>query len=178
MRIKEIGIKNFRGYGENPDQEDGFYEFKDLDRPDIILLTGHNGYGKSSFYEAVEWCITDDIKALRKNTEGANQKATLRKSHYLKFQSLYDDREREVVVKILFDNGICFIRSTKYDSLHDTDYTSEVKDGSGKIIGKDKIREFLADESGQSADNFFKLCFHFILFLLLFLLLQTRLSLK
>lgn len=160
MRIKEIGIKNFRGYGENPDQEDGFYEFKDLDRPDIILLTGHNGYGKSSFYEAVEWCITDDIKALRKNTEGANQKATLRKSHYLKFQSLYDDREREVVVKILFDNGTCFIRSTKYDSLHDTDYTSEVKDGSGKIIGKDKIREFIADESGQSADNFFKLCFH------------------
>lgn len=160
MKIKEIRIKNFRGYGENPEQEDGFYEFKDLDQPDVILLTGHNGYGKSSFYEAVEWCITDDIKALKKITEEANQKTTLRKSRYLKFQSLYDDREREAVVKILFDNGTCLIRSTKYDSLHNLEYRSEVRDGSGKSISNDEVREFITDESGQPPDSFFRLCFY------------------
>lgn len=103
MRISEIWIKNFRGYGENPDEEGGFYKFIGLDKPDIVLMTGHNGYGKTSFYEAIEWCITDDIRALKKMTEDANQKTTLKKSHYLKFQSIYDKRDREVVVKIVFN---------------------------------------------------------------------------
>ena len=62
MRISEIWIKNFRGYGENLDEKGEFYKFIDLEKPDIVLMTGHNGYGKTSFYEAIEWCLTDDIR--------------------------------------------------------------------------------------------------------------------
>ena len=159
MRISEIWIKNFRGYGENPDEEGGFYKFNNLDGPDIILMTGHNGYGKTSFYEAVEWCFTDDIRALKKLTEDANQKTTLKKSHYLKFQSTYDNREREVVVKIVFNDGSSLMRTTEYDSLHDDKYKSEIY-CNGRCQGEsDDVPKFIEEKTGQRVDRFFRLNF-------------------
>lgn len=165
MKIHEIDIKNFRGYGENPDEEDGFFKFKDLDKPDIVLITGHNGYGKTSLYEAIEWCVTDNIKALRKYTEDVNYKATLKKSHYLKFQSIYDEEEskskREVQVQIVFNNGRRLMRKTKYDSLHQDGYFSVVTNETGKIMSKEKneVEEFIKEITGQPIENFFRLSF-------------------
>lgn len=159
MRISEIWIKNFRGYGENPKEEEGFYKFIDLDKPDIVLMTGHNGYGKTSFYEAVEWCFTDDIRALKKITEDANQKTTLKKSHYLKFQSTYDNRSREVVVKIVFDDGSFLMRKTAYDSLHDDKYKSEIYCHGGSKGESGDVSEFIEEKIGQQVDQFFRLNF-------------------
>jgi DNA repair protein SbcC/Rad50 len=159
MRIREINIKNFRGYGENTEDRDGFFKFDHLDEPDIILITGHNGYGKTSLYEAVEWCLTDDIKALRKFTEDVNQKTTLKKSNYLKFQSLYDKREREVEVRIVFDNGHSLIRKTIYASLHDDNYRSFTSDETGNLLKEDEIREFVKCNTGQPLEKFFRLSF-------------------
>lgn len=162
MKIQEIDIKNFRGYGENPDSEDGFFKFKDLDRPDIVLITGHNGYGKTSLYEAVEWCFTDNVKALRKHTETVNGKITLKKSHYLKFQSIYDDENkkngREVQVRIVFDNGKSLIRTTKCDSLHQDKYSSVLTDEASKVL-KEEVKAFIEKNTGQKIDNFFRLSF-------------------
>lgn len=159
MRISEIWIKNFRGYGENPNEEGGFYKFISLDKPDVVLMTGHNGYGKTSFYEAVEWCFTDDIRALKKMTEDANQKTTLKKSHYLKFQSTYDNRDREVVVKIVFSDGSFLMRKTEYDSLHDDKYKSEICcDGRG-MGGHGDVSKFIEEKTGQRLDQFFRLNF-------------------
>lgn len=160
MRISEIWIKNFRGYGENPDEEGGFYKFIGLDKPDIVLMTGHNGYGKTSFYEAIEWCITDDIRALKKMTEDANQKTTLKKSHYLKFQSIYDKRDREVVVKIVFNDGSSLMRKTEYDSLHDDNYKSEIYCDGGCQGESDDVPEFMKEKTGQRMNQFFRLNFY------------------
>lgn len=159
MRISEIWIKNFRGYGENPDEEEGFYKFVNLDKPDIVLLTGHNGYGKTSFYEAIEWCFTDDIRAIKKMTEDANQKNTLKKSHYLKFQSTYDDRDREIIVKVAFNDGSSLMRKTKYDSLHDDKYKSEIHCEGGNQGGSGDVSEFIKEKIGQREDQFFRLNF-------------------
>ena len=159
MRISEIWIKNFRGYGENPDEEEGFYKFVNLDKPDIVLLTGHNGYGKTSFYEAIEWCFTDDIRAIKKMTEDANQKNTLKKSHYLKFQSTYDDRDREIIVKVAFNDGSSLMRKTKYDSLHDDKYKSEIHCEGGYQGGSGDVSEFIKEKIGQREDQFFRLNF-------------------
>ena len=159
MKIREINIKNFRGYGENPEEKDGFFKFEHLDQPDIILITGHNGYGKTSLYEAVEWCLTNDIKALRKFTEVVNQKATLKKSHYLKFQSMYNNREREIAVRIVFDNDRHLMRRTMYDSLHDDNYCSIVADELGRTMEEEEIKEFIKGETGQPIEKFFRLSF-------------------
>ena len=167
MKIQEIDIKNFRGYGEAPNESDGFFKFKNLDKPDIVLITGHNGYGKTSLYEAIEWCMTDDIKALRKHTENVNQKTTLKKSHYLKFQSIYDDNEqekkREVIVRIIFDNGRQLIRKTTCGSLHENEYSSSVMDETGKImredVEKNEVKLFIKEYTGQPVENLFRLNF-------------------
>lgn len=159
MRIRRIDIKNFRGYGENPAEEDGFYKFDSLDKPEIVVLTGYNGYGKTSLYEAVEWCITGDIKALRTLTEDANQKVTLKKSHYLKFQSMYDRREREVAVRVFFDNGRSLVRKTTCDSLHEDYYTSMIMNESQMVLDQNAVADFIKTESGQPIDKFFRLSF-------------------
>ncbi|MGP5392227.1 AAA family ATPase [Enterococcus hirae] len=63
MRLKKLIIKNFRNYsGET---------IFDLSK-DITILYGENGNGKSSFFDAVEWCVTGEIKRfapINKNKE-------------------------------------------------------------------------------------------------------------
>lgn len=53
MKLQKLTIKAFRGFLDT-------YEFY-LDG-DIILLTGSNGLGKSTFFDAFEWCLTGQLK--------------------------------------------------------------------------------------------------------------------
>ncbi|SCN02048.1 AAA family ATPase [Bacillus wiedmannii] len=56
MKIKKVQINNFRNYY-------GEYEFI-LDK-NITILFGENGYGKSTFFDAIEWCITNEIERFK-----------------------------------------------------------------------------------------------------------------
>ncbi|MFP3511477.1 SMC family ATPase [Peribacillus sp. SIMBA_075] len=58
MWIKEIKINNFRNYK-------GEVSF-DLDKK-ITILYGDNGFGKSSFFDAIEWCLTGVINRFELN---------------------------------------------------------------------------------------------------------------
>ena len=102
MLMKSVKIKNFRGYGENPQCEDGFFCFDQLDK-DFVLISGFNGFGKTSFYEAVEWCLSDTVKRLEKLKDVYNI-PDLRKGKYLKFQKANGQStdDREIVVEIQF----------------------------------------------------------------------------
>jgi DNA repair protein SbcC/Rad50 len=63
MKIDNIIIKNFRNYvGEH---------FFDLSK-DITVFYGDNGFGKSSFFDAIEWCISGTIS--RFSDEGESEK--------------------------------------------------------------------------------------------------------
>lgn len=102
MLMKAVKIKNFRGYGENPQRKDGFYCFDHLDK-DFVLISGFNGFGKTSFYEAIEWCLSDSVKRLEKLKDVYNI-PDLRKGKYLKFQKANGQStdEREIIVEIQF----------------------------------------------------------------------------
>lgn len=56
MRIDKITLENFRNYY-------GEISF-DLTRK-ITILHGDNGFGKSSFFDAIEWCFTSKISHLK-----------------------------------------------------------------------------------------------------------------
>ena len=119
INIKRIRIKNFRGYGENPNDSEGVYEFDNLNT-NMVLISGRNGFGKTSLFEAIEWCITDSVSRLKQliDTYGVNG---LRNKHYLKFFSKNDSvtrrNEREVLVEIGLDNGVILKRVTKCNIL-------------------------------------------------------------
>lgn len=107
MNIKELRLKNFRGYGENPNDKEGLYKFGNLDK-DIVILSGFNGFGKTSFVEAIEWCLTDNIKRLKVIEEEVYDVRELRKSHYLKFYQPenQDQGNRQIFVELSFSNGL------------------------------------------------------------------------
>lgn len=52
MNIEKVTISNFKNY-------DGEISF-DLSKQ-ITILHGDNGFGKSSFFDAIEWCLTNKI---------------------------------------------------------------------------------------------------------------------
>jgi DNA repair protein SbcC/Rad50 len=58
--IKSVNIINFRGYISQT-----FTFFRDNEsKRGLILLGGPNGYGKTSLLDAMEWCLTGNIKRL------------------------------------------------------------------------------------------------------------------
>lgn len=62
-KIKEIIINSFRGY-----KDETIFNFTKDDLPaDLIVLHAPNGFGKTSFFEAVEWCLSGDLSRITKN---------------------------------------------------------------------------------------------------------------
>lgn len=86
MKISEVYIKNFRGYGENVNDSEGYYKFKDLDKYNFIIFNGYNGFGKTSFFDSIEWCLTGELSRIKLN-EDILMKSNLKQSCYLKFHN-------------------------------------------------------------------------------------------
>ena len=114
MNLKKVKITNFRGYGVNDRSDDGSFTFDELNQG-LVVLNGFNGFGKTSFYEAIEWCLTDSIKRLAslKDLYGIQG---IRQSDFLKFVTPSDtkaERDNRVAkVELEFDNGIHIKRET------------------------------------------------------------------
>lgn len=122
MKIVEVKIKNFRGYGVNIEAKDGFYSFNGLNASKFIIFNGFNGFGKTSFFEAIEWCMTNTVKRLS-SFEANDSKTNLRGNHYLTFIS-QDGSQRKAEVTIIFDNNTIVKRTTTSKSLQANDYNS------------------------------------------------------
>lgn len=63
MRIQKVEAENFKLFTTK------FQKIKDMDRADMVLLNGPNGYGKTSIFDIVEFCLTGEIKRILKYTE-------------------------------------------------------------------------------------------------------------
>ncbi|NWQ43311.1 AAA family ATPase [Bacillus sp. EB106-08-02-XG196] len=93
--IKEIYIKNFRGY-----EEKTFTFFNgNKDNSGLILLSGSNGYGKTSLLDAFEWCFTGTIHRLKEDYDARNEKRNLKVKKGL---IRHNGQNGDVVVKIEF----------------------------------------------------------------------------
>ncbi|HHR6441023.1 TPA: AAA family ATPase [Providencia alcalifaciens] len=63
MKIKKVEIEAFRAYKS---KIDGTFDFTNDcgDPSDFVAIYAPNGFGKSSFYDAVEWAITNKLERL------------------------------------------------------------------------------------------------------------------
>lgn len=61
-KIKEIDISAFRAYKNM--QKFNFIHKKTGEIADLVTIYAPNGYGKTSFFDAVEWAITERIGRL------------------------------------------------------------------------------------------------------------------
>lgn len=75
MKIKKVEIQAFRAYKM---KSEGTFDFTNADDTpsNFVAIFAPNGFGKSSFYDAVEWAITNHLERLggeynRANYEGA-----------------------------------------------------------------------------------------------------------
>jgi exonuclease SbcC len=77
MKIKKVDITGFRAYGSNGN---GNFDFmlKSGEVADFVSIYAPNGFGKSSFYDAVEWALTNNIsrfirEGLRQNNDSTSR---------------------------------------------------------------------------------------------------------
>ena len=61
-KIKEIDIGNFRAYKDL--QRFNFTYDNGRKIADLVAIYAPNGYGKTSFFDAIEWAVTDKIGRL------------------------------------------------------------------------------------------------------------------
>src|SRR4051812_25087751 len=57
--LTKIAIENFRGIGGNFELSVPFHH-------GVVLLSGMNGLGKTSFFESIEWALTGRIQRLER----------------------------------------------------------------------------------------------------------------
>lgn len=111
MKLKKIEIDAFRAFRT---KEDGTFDFTWREDPtkvaNLVAVYAPNGFGKTSFYDAVEWCMTNRISRLDRSEELAqaemehsSDKAGERIRQYILKNR--DVEKKQGKVKITFEKG-------------------------------------------------------------------------
>ncbi|EDZ57014.1 ATPase involved in DNA repair, putative [Bacillus cereus H3081.97] len=126
MKIERLIIKNFKNYM-------GEVEF-DLSK-EVILLYGANGFGKSSFFDAIEWCLTGKINRF----EGSESEL----KYDIANKRINTEVNFEVAVTIVFD-GNTLIRYFNVTNGNVRNLQVRIKSNDGNVhIGQEQIESFL-----------------------------------
>lgn len=136
VRILKVTIDHFRGYRSKKNFELG----RDNN---ITILSGPNGYGKTSFFDSIEWGLTGKLTRY----EGPNEEKT--NSCFINYQPF----EKPAKVEIEFGdrtNKYTLTRISLYSEGHRTDYgkNKSVLIIKGKDIGEisnEQAEQFLND---------------------------------
>jgi DNA repair protein SbcC/Rad50 len=139
LKIDKVVIKNFRNY---------FGEHEFILSKQTTIIYGPNGFGKSSFFDAIEWCLTGTIGRYRKNE--------FRPRDVLNHR--VDNTDDECFVRIEFD-GNKLIRGFKIrDGQMGNIKVKIITSNNNEIEGKDNVENFLKnqyfDGSKNNSDHF------------------------
>lgn len=117
-KIAKIEISDFRGF-ENVRS----FDFEDAD---IVILLGMNGFGKTSIFDAVEWCLTGHISRYESYLTGGRKQDFAEEKKVLRNKYATDPH---ALVKIDLTDGKKFGRRVMVNK-NGTDYgTGSVIDG-------------------------------------------------
>lgn len=119
IRLKQVTIKNFRNF-------QGEYEF-DFTK-NITIFLGDNGNGKSSIFDAIQWCITGKIDRFGENSAESWRNILINKD------------SNDCFVEILFSNELKLKRSVSRNS----NITVSCQDGDDRVVrGERNVKDCL-----------------------------------
>jgi len=98
-RIKSLEVSDFRGLQGN--------RILDFESADIILLLGLNGFGKTSIFDAIEWCLTGKLGRYERYAE------TGRKQDFGKEKEVLRNKyatNPNTFAKLVLENGVAIGR--------------------------------------------------------------------
>lgn len=133
MKIKEIKLKSFRAYKNEI--------FRIPENKNIILFYARNGFGKTSFFDGVEWGLTGRLLRYDQSARERNEYPVLRNS--------FSEPSDSDGVEIIFSNDSSVKRFIKNDS---NDYAAGLLNLNGHVI--ESLSEGLVKESYQNKINF------------------------
>ncbi|MGE6433930.1 AAA family ATPase [Shewanella baltica] len=151
MKIKKVEIEAFRAYKT---KADGTFDFTNSSEEpaDFVAIYAPNGFGKSSFYDAVEWAVTNRVKRLENYSNEA--KSTKNPDEGLKIlRNKYVDETTATTVVLstnndlnVFSRNLPKIRKTQNDmslGVGENDFFRRA------ILSQDEIEGFLREEKPQ-----------------------------
>lgn len=96
MRIKGIEAENFKLFTTN------FNKIKDISNAELVLFNGPNGYGKTSVFDIIEFCLTGEIKRI---IDYSNDLAISRNEKFDNKILVADETKNSYVKLYLNENG-------------------------------------------------------------------------
>lgn len=109
MKISEVNIKNFRGIGERD------FKVKLNDSADILLLVGPNGYGKTTFFDAVEWAFTGRVNRIEELKDVDRERFNMGK--FINYQDKENTNKKRIAqVDLVLSDGSIISRTNNKTS--------------------------------------------------------------
>ncbi|MGM0411084.1 MAG: AAA family ATPase, partial [Bacillota bacterium] len=129
--IMEMEINNFRGYRNVK------FTFNSDDK--LIILSGPNGYGKTSFIDAVEWCLTGKVERISQESRirGESHLVLMKKGLIRNIHS--NNEPVSVKLKLLVNNQVVNIErssNTSSDSYTGDETLISITDNEGQILNQ------------------------------------------
>ncbi|EMK7368605.1 AAA family ATPase [Escherichia coli] len=157
MKFKSVDIVGFRAYAL---EGDGAFDFSNPDGKvsNFIAIYAPNGFGKSSFYDAMEWAITNNIgRYIRESQRTNNGAASLYLNNSESSQRILKNRyiaeDAPSYVKVRATGNKEFERSVRRPALGQRDYTYDTartdkttKHLADIFLSQDAIDVFLKEE--------------------------------
>ncbi|TFH89718.1 AAA family ATPase [Vibrio ouci] len=159
MKIKKVEIEAFRAYES---KSDGTFDFtNDEGEPSsFVAIFAPNGFGKSSFYDAVEWSVTNHLERLSGEYNKSNNlsaaKSTKSPNEGLKIlRNKYADESVDTKVVVttsgqnVFERKLPKIRKNQMDLRIGNDEKRENDFFRRVILSQDEIDRFLREAKPQ-----------------------------
>lgn len=159
MKIKKVEIEAFRAYKSKLDGTFDFTNEEDIPS-NFVAIYAPNGFGKSSFYDAVEWAVTNHLERLggeynKSNLEIAAKitKTSDKGQKILRNKDADEQMITKVVVSttwpVLFERELPQLRKNQRDVRIGDNKQRENAFFKRVILGQDEIDRFLREAKPQ-----------------------------
>lgn len=163
MKIQKVEISAFRAFCK---EDDSTFDFalQNGDPADFISIYAPNGFGKTSFYDAVEWCITNKVKRFsrlstqnEKDIQDIKRQNNEKNEFFLVNKDVEDDQKIFVKVStnLDFPKNIFTREIEDRKFKYDFKAKSENKYFEAVILAQDTINSFLKEEKPEERYNRF-----------------------